>query len=158
MWESFVGISKALHPVSWFRTTSKGTNFDILPDLNGVVKDREMSLVLPAGKRLFLVQLRVIANERKTHRAANGLVTYGGVSANQFDRCAGDASYTAEEDVHCPTVTVTPTLHFALRTKTPTAHEHISRQRIIRWVRALSGGERKRMTITEAMIARAAIG
>ncbi|KAI9009602.1 ABC-2 type transporter-domain-containing protein [Gaertneriomyces semiglobifer] len=182
MWESFVGIGKALNPVSWFRTTSKGTDFDILHDLSGVVKDGEMVLVLGRPGSGCSTFLRVIANERKSYRAVKGVVTYGGVPANQFDRYAGEAIYTAEEDVHYPTLTVKQTLHFALRTKTPSARmpeqsRRNFRQKVVymltnmfgltkqintlvgnEWVRGLSGGERKRMTITEAMTARAAIG
>ena len=45
-----------------------------------------------------------------------GDVTYGGIPAKQFERYMGDTIYTAEEDVHFPTLTVRQTLTAALTT------------------------------------------
>ncbi|KNC96342.1 uncharacterized protein SPPG_08243 [Spizellomyces punctatus DAOM BR117] len=172
---------KALNPLSWFRKEQKGTDFDILHELNGVVKDGEMLLVLGRPGSGCSSFLRVMANDTKTYKDIQGVITYGGVPASEFGRFAGEAIYTAEEDTHFPTLTVKETLHFALKTKTPgkrlpdlTRREF--RQKVVymltnmfgltkqintlvgnEWVRGLSGGERKRMTITEAMTARAAV-
>lgn len=51
---------------------------------------------------------------------------YGGLSAKKFEQFKGDTIYTAEEDVHFPTLTVRQTLKAALECKTPSrgAREH----------------------------------
>ncbi|KAI8908139.1 ABC transporter G family protein [Powellomyces hirtus] len=179
--DTAVNVIKALNPLSWFRKQSKGTDFDILHDLSGVVKDGEMLLVLGRPGSGCSTFLRVLANERKSYKAIEGVVTYGGVPASDFDRYSGETIYTAEEDVHFPTLTVKQSLHFALKTKTPGKRlpeqtQQEFRRRLVymltnmfgltkqidtlvgnEWIRGLSGGERKRMTLTEALTARAAI-
>lgn len=179
--DAFFTVVKAFNPIRWFKKEERGTDFDILHDLTGFVKDGEMLLVLGRPGSGCSTFLRVVANERKTYKDIHGIVTYGGVPATEFDRFAGEAIYTAEEDVHFPTLTVKQTLHFSLKTKTPGTRVPEQTRRNFRqevvymltnmfgltkqintlvgneWVRGLSGGERKRMTITEAMSARAAI-
>ncbi|KAJ3158106.1 hypothetical protein HDU86_003058 [Geranomyces michiganensis] len=179
--DTAVNLVKALNPLSWFSTQSKGTDFDIIHDVSGVVRDGEMLLVLGRPGSGCSTLLRVIANERKSYKAIEGVVTYGGVPASDFGRYSGETIYTAEEDVHFPTLTVKQSLHFALKTKTPGKRipdlkKQDFRRRMVlmltnmfgltkqiqtfvgnEWVRGLSGGERKRMTLSEAMTARAAI-
>jgi hypothetical protein len=48
-----------------------------------------------------------------------GDITYGGIAANNFERYQGETIYTAEEDVHFPTLTVRQTLMAALKCKAP---------------------------------------
>ncbi|KAJ3165711.1 hypothetical protein HDU88_003904 [Geranomyces variabilis] len=179
--DTAANLVKALNPLRWFSTQSKGTDFDILHDVNGVVRDGEMLLVLGRPGSGCSTLLRVIANERKSYKAIEGIVTYGGVPASDFGRYSGETIYTAEEDVHFPTLTVKQSLHFALKTKTPGKRipdlkkQDFRRRMVVmltnmfgltkqmetlvgnEWVRGLSGGERKRMTLSEAMTARAAI-
>eukprot|EP00026_Physarum_polycephalum_P000517 Phypoly_transcript_00518.p1 GENE.Phypoly_transcript_00518~~Phypoly_transcript_00518.p1 ORF type:complete len:1364 (+),score=213.76 Phypoly_transcript_00518:489-4580(+) len=181
MWTPFEKLGHFLNPRNWFRRTPQGTDFDILHSLTGFCKDGEMLLVLGrpgAGCSTFL---RVIANQRDTYKAVTGKVTYGGIPANKFERYLGDSCYTAEEDVHFPTLTVKETLMCALKCKSPHKRpEHITRQDFMdgilnmllqmfglknqidtqvgnEWIRGLSGGERKRLTIAEAMTGRACI-
>ncbi|KAI9012932.1 ABC-2 type transporter-domain-containing protein [Gaertneriomyces semiglobifer] len=180
-WSFFTDLARKANPFSWFRTAQRGTDFNILSDLNGFVKDGEMLLVLGrpgAGCSSFL---RVMANDRAAYKSVWGQVLYGGIPSSEFSSYLGEAIYTAEEDVHFPTLTVKQTLTFALRTKTPGKRvPNTSKERFMRtirylltnltgltkqmhtlvgneFIRGLSGGERKRMTIAEAMTARAAI-
>ncbi|KAJ3022526.1 hypothetical protein HKX48_005943 [Thoreauomyces humboldtii] len=181
MASTLVLLAKALNPLSWFRKASRGTDFDILHEINGFVKDGEMLLVLGRPGSGCSTFLRVAANERKSYKEINGVVTYGGVPAQEFDQYKGEAIYVGEEDVHFPTLTVKQLLHFALKTKTPGTRLPAQTQRDFRqslvhmltnmfgltnqvntlvgneFVRGLSGGERKRATLAEAMTARAAI-
>jgi len=181
LWTPFEELGRILNPLNWFQKVSRGTDFNILNDLTGFVKDGEMLLVLGrpgAGCSTFL---RVIANQRSSYKSVWGQVLYGGIPSSEFDRYSGEAIYTAEEDVHFPTLTVKETLTFALRTKTPgkriallAKKNFTERVRYIltnmfglvkqvdtlvgnEFIRGLSGGERKRMTIAEAMTARSAI-
>ncbi|KAJ3034459.1 hypothetical protein HDV00_005010 [Rhizophlyctis rosea] len=176
LWTSVEWLAQTANPLNWFRKVQRGTDFNILNELTGFVTDGEMLLVLGrpgAGCSTFL---RVIANQRKSYKAIWGQVLYG-----EFDRFSGEAIYTAEEDVHFPTLSVRQTLNFALRTKTPgkrlpstTSRMFIEKIRYMltnmfgltkamdtlvgnEFIRGLSGGERKRMTIAEAMTARSAI-
>ena len=48
-----------------------------------------------------------------------GDITYGGIPAKRFERYMGETIYTAEEDVHFPTLTVRQTLTAALKCKVP---------------------------------------
>ncbi|RKO84278.1 P-loop containing nucleoside triphosphate hydrolase protein, partial [Blyttiomyces helicus] len=148
----------------------------------GYVKEGEMLLVLGRPGSGCSTFLRVLANERESYKSVEGTVSYGGIAPDDFKKYSGEVIYTAEEDVHFPTLTVEQTLSFALRTKTPgartteDAHKKDFRKRVgymlanmlglvkqvntlvgNEFIRGLSGGERKRMTIAEAMTARSAI-
>lgn len=171
---------KALWPPSWFMG-KKGTPFNILHDVSAFCKDGEMLLVLGrpgAGCSSFL---RVVANQRAIFLDVNGHVSYGGLDAKDFGRYNGEAIYTPEEDTHFPTLTLKQTLTFALRTKTPGVRLPDESRRQFRhkvmgailnmfglvnqtntmvgneMMPGLSGGERKRTTISEAMVSRGAI-
>eukprot|EP01132_Coremiostelium_polycephalum_P010385 gene10385-12755_t len=125
--------------------------------------------------------LRVISNQRASYVDVTGQVNYGGIPAEKWKRFRGEAIYTPEEDVHFPTLTVRETLDFTLKCKTPGNRLPDEKKRTFRkkvfdlllgmfgivhqadtivgneWVRGLSGGERKRMTITEAMVSASSI-
>jgi len=160
---------------SWFKKTSN-TEFNILSEVSAFCKEGEMLLVLGrpgAGCSSFL---RVVANERSNFLRVNGDVSYGGIPSDEFEKYLGEAIYAPEEDAHYPTLTVRQTLDFALRMKTPGKLGSIDRKKTFRstasdlitrmfgltkqydtmvgneWIRGLSGGERKRMTISEAMV------
>lgn len=79
--------------------------------------------------------LRVISNQRDSYKAVSGIyfnicayssinfiagdVKYGGVAAKDFEQYQGETIYTAEEDIHFPTLTVRQTLTAALKCKIP---------------------------------------
>jgi len=168
-----------LWPGNWFRKA--GSRFDILHDISAFVKDGEMLLVLGrpgAGCSTFL---RLVTNQRSTYLDVTGDILYGGISAKEFERYSGEAIYAPEEDIHYATLTVEKTLDFALKMKTPgnllpEEKKKDFRARVLdgllnmfglvkqkntiagnEFVRGLSGGERKRLTISEAMASQGAI-
>jgi len=170
---------KSLWPPSWFRGET-GTPFDILHEVTGFCKDGEMLLILGRPGAGCSSLLRVIANQRSTFLHVHGDVNYGGIPAEEFDQYTGEAIYIGEEDVHYPTLTVAQTLSFATKMKTPALLPEESqktfRVRLIEtllnmfglrkqidtiagneFIRGLSGGERKRLTISEAMVAKGCI-
>jgi ABC-type multidrug transport system ATPase subunit/ABC-type multidrug transport system permease subunit len=181
LWTPIEAALQTINPLNWFKKQSKGTDFDILHNITGFCKDGEMLLVLGrpgAGCSTFL---RVVANQRDSYKAVSGEVKYGGIQAKEFERFAGETIYTAEEDVHFPTLTVRQTLTAALKCKAPAKRANNQTRTMFmdrvmnmllqifgltkqidtlvgnEWIRGLSGGERKRLTIAEAMTARAAI-
>ncbi|KAK9762438.1 hypothetical protein K7432_011818, partial [Basidiobolus ranarum] len=177
----FKAIGKLLNPLGWCKEGRKGTKFDIIHNVTGYCPEGEMLLVLGRPGSGCSSLLRVLANSRQGFLNIIGDVKFGGISAENFGKYLGEAIYCMEEDAHYPELTVKETLGFALKMKTPARRlPGISRKDFQEdfmntllkifglkkqentlvgnaWVRGLSGGERKRMTISEAMTARSAI-
>ena len=178
--------SWALAPVRLvMRTFSlgpKGKETSILQDFRGVVKPGEMVLVLGRPGAGCTTFLKVIANQRFGYTSIDGEVLYGPFTSNEFEkRYRGEAVYCQEDDIHHPTLTVSQTLGFALDTKVPGKRpggisardfkdkvvdmllrmfniEH-TKNTIVGdpYVRGISGGERKRVSIAEMMITGSAV-
>ncbi|KAG1471509.1 hypothetical protein G6F56_002082 [Rhizopus delemar] len=154
----------------------------ILQGLTGCCRDGEMLLVLGrpgAGCTSFL---KIIANMRDSYTHIGGDVNYGGIDPDTFaKKYRGQVCYNEEEDQHYPTLTTKQTLEFALRTKTPgrripgeSKADFVDRILYLlgsmlgltkqmhtmvgnAFVRGLSGGERKRLSIAEQMTTRSTI-
>lgn len=160
----------------------KGKEFDILNNFRGVAKPGEMVLVLGRPGSGCTTFLKVIANQRYGYTGIDGEVLYGPFDAATFEkRYRGEAVYNQEDDVHHPTLTVGQTLGFALDTKTPGKRpaglsKSEFKNKVIRlllkmfniehtintvvgnpFMRGVSGGERKRVSIAEMMITRATV-
>lgn len=126
--------------------------------------------------------LKVIANLRESYTHIGGEVNYGGIDPETFaKRYRGQVCYNEEEDQHYPTLTTKQTLQFALRTKTPgkrvpgeSKTDFVDRILYLlgsmlglkkqmntmvgnAFIRGLSGGERKRLSIAEQMTTRSTI-
>ncbi|PSK42723.1 ABC transporter G family member 21 [Elsinoe australis] len=166
----------------WLGLQSQGPTVDILKSFRGVVKPGEMVLVLGKPGSGCTSFLKVISNQRYGYTAVDGEVLYGPFDADTFEkRYRGEAVYCQEDDVHHATLTVGQTLKFALETKVPgkrpaglSANELRDRvcDMLLRmfniehtkntvvgdaYVRGVSGGERKRVSIAEAMVTGAAV-
>ncbi|CAO3645884.1 unnamed protein product [Mucor fragilis] len=171
-------ISNILSVVQFWKffQKSNASTKVIIDNLSGCCKDGEMLLVLGrpgAGCTSFL---KVIANMRDSYTHIGGDVSYGGIDPKTFaERFRGQVCYNEEEDQHYPTLTTKQTLQFALRTKTPgkripgeTKSDFVDRVLYMlgnmlgltkqmntmvgnAFVRGLSGGERKRLSIAEQM-------
>ena len=160
----------------------KGKEFDILRDFRGVVKPGEMVLVLGKPSSGCTTFLKVIANQRFGYTRINGEVKYGPFDAKTFsEKYRGEAVYNQEDDIHHPTLTVGQTLGFALDTKTPGKRpggiskaefkkkvidlllkmfniEHTLNTIVGNpYMRGVSGGERKRVSIAEMMTTSATV-
>ncbi|KAI8143007.1 ABC-2 type transporter-domain-containing protein [Fennellomyces sp. T-0311] len=159
-----------------------GSKKTILHTMSGFVKDGEMLLVLGRPGAGCTTLLKVLSNIRSPYTKVDGDVSYGGINpVTFFKHYRGQVIYNDEEDQHYPTLTVRETLEFSLRTKTPgnrlpneTKSEFI--EKIIFMlgnmlglskkmnttvgngvIRGLSGGERKRLSIAEAMTTQSSI-
>ncbi|KAI9826621.1 MAG: hypothetical protein M1832_006217 [Thelocarpon impressellum] len=154
----------------------------LLNDFTGCVKPGEMLLVLGRPGSGCSTFLKVIGNQRFGYEDVAGDVVYGGTDAKTMARdYRGEVLYNPEDDLHYATLTVRQTLEFALKTRTPgkaSRQEGETRGQYVQeflrvvsklfWiehtlatkvgnalVRGVSGGEKKRVSIAEAMITKA---
>ncbi|KIW13500.1 hypothetical protein PV08_08688 [Exophiala spinifera] len=160
----------------------KGREFNILKDFRGVAKPGEMVLVLGRPGSGCTTFLKVIANQRFGYTGIDGEVLYGPFNSSTFAKLyRGEAVYNQEDDIHHPTLTVGQTLGFALDTKTPGKRplgmsKAEFKDRVIhlllkmfniehtintivgnQFMRGVSGGERKRVSIAEMMVTGATV-
>jgi len=160
----------------------KGREFSILRNFWGVAKPGEMVLVLGRPGSGCTTFLKAIANQRFGYTGIDGEVLYGPYPSKTFEkRYRGEAVYNGEDDIHNPTLTVGQTLGFALDVKTPGKRpsgmskgefkkkvvdlllkmfniEHTMNTIVGNpFVRGVSGGERKRVSIAEMMVTSACI-
>ncbi|KAL5347903.1 Multidrug resistance protein [Pseudogymnoascus australis] len=154
---------------------------EILRGLDGIVKAGEMLVVLGPPGSGCTTFLKTISGE--THGFSvddRSHLNYQGISAKQMqNEFRGEAIYTAENDVHFPMLTVGQTLYFAARARAPreipggiskdiyaqhmrdvvmatfgilhTMDTNVGND----FVRGVSGGERKRVSIAEVMLSQA---
>ncbi|KAG6000801.1 hypothetical protein E4U43_001501 [Claviceps pusilla] len=157
---------------------------ELISDFNGCVRPGELLLVLGRPGSGCSTFLKAFCNQRSGFVAVDGDVTYGGTSSDDMARnFRGDIIYNPEDDLHYATLSVKRTLSFALQMRTPGKESRLegeSRDDYVReflrvvtklfwiehtlgtkvgneFVRGVSGGERKRVSIAEAMIARASV-
>ena len=157
---------------------NKQRRVDILQNLEGVVHSGEMLAVLgPPGSGCSTF-LKTIAGDTHGFHIDNGSeLNYSGIRPEEMRTSfRGEAIYTAEVDHHFAHLTVGDTLYFAARARCPknipegiTRHEYAEHLRDVTmamfgilhtkntrvgddFVRGVSGGERKRVTIAEAAL------
>ena len=154
---------------------------DILRNFDGLIRAGEMLVVLgPPGSGCSTF-LKTIAGETYGYEISEeSSINYQGIGFEQMHTdFRGEAIYTAEQDVHFPILTVGDTLYFAARARAPknipggvskdTLAKHLRdvvmaafgiRHTINTkvgndFIRGVSGGERKRVSIAEATLSHA---
>lgn len=155
---------------------------DILSGFNGVVRPGEMLLVLGSPGSGCTTFLKILANQRQTYHEVRGEVFYHSVNPEEMQaHYRGDIQFIPEDDVHFPTLTVEQTLRFAAKTRTPQTRvagtsrknhiDHITNTLMTvlglnhcrdtkigdATIRGISGGEKKRVSIAEALASRGLI-
>ncbi|KAL2824234.1 ABC-2 type transporter-domain-containing protein [Aspergillus cavernicola] len=159
----------------------KQRKIDILQSLDGLVEAGEMLVVLgPPGSGCSTFLKTIAGDTHGFYVDKSSSLNYQGVSAKQIGKeFRGEAIYTAEVDVHFPKLTVADTLFFAARARAPryipggaTVNEYAEHMRDVimaifgishtkntivgnDFIRGVSGGERKRVTIAEACLSMA---
>lgn len=148
----------------------------LLQGFSGLAKPGEMVLVLGRPGSGCSTFLKSISGRRGEYLDVKGDVRYSGVEATEWLKMyKGEAAYNPEADTHYATLTVGQTVRFALSTKTPgkrlpeqskdsfvnTVEDLLLRMLNIQhtrdtlvgdeFVRGISGGERKRVSIAEMM-------
>ncbi|PBP22865.1 hypothetical protein BUE80_DR006226 [Diplocarpon rosae] len=154
----------------------------ILNKFTGCIRPGEMLLVLGrpgAGVSTFL---KVMGNQRGGFERVDGKVSYGGESAETMaSKFRSEILYNPEADLHYATLKVKDTLQFALKSRAPAPHSRTdgeTREDYVReffqmstkvfWIehtmdtivgnefkRGVSGGEKKRVSIAEALVTKA---
>ncbi|KAK4126834.1 hypothetical protein N657DRAFT_566035 [Parathielavia appendiculata] len=180
--DAFVDFFDIITPIRRMLGFGKrGVEATLLDNFRGVCKPGEMVLVLGKPGSGCTTFLKTIANQRYGYTAVTGEVLYGPFTHEEFIQYRGEALYNDEDDVHQPTLTVEQTLGFALDVKTPgklpagiTKQEfkekvistllkmfniEHTRNTIVGnpFVRGVSGGERKRVSIAEMLVSNACI-
>ncbi|KAL4769136.1 ABC-2 type transporter-domain-containing protein [Aspergillus nidulans var. acristatus] len=147
----------------------------ILNGLTGQVRPGEMLLVLGRPGSGCTSFLRVLSNDRDSFDEVTGETWYGSMDHTAAKKYRQQIMFNTEDDVHFPTLTVNRTMKFALRNKVPREREEglgekdfVLRERdnILdslgiphtkktlvgnEFVRGVSGGERKRVSLAEVM-------
>ena len=145
-------------------------------DFTGVVRNGEMMLVLGRPGSGCTTFLKAIANKRADYAEVTGEVSYGGIDATkQHARYRGEVNYNPEDDQHLPSLTVWQTLKFSLLNKTKrreTGEINIIVEALLKifgishtrhtlvgneYVRGVSGGERKRVSIAETLATKSTV-
>ncbi|CAI6336236.1 unnamed protein product [Periconia digitata] len=151
---------------------------DILQHVDGLLLPGEQLCVLgPPGSGCSTL-LKTIAGETHGFQVnPDSCINYQGVSAKEMSTTfKGEAIYTAEVDAHFPQLSVGDTLYFAARARAPrqlpeglSSHQYAEHLRDVvmamlgishtvntrvgdEYLRGVSGGERKRVTIAEATL------
>jgi ABC-type multidrug transport system ATPase subunit len=154
----------------------------IIDKSHGCVKPGEMLLVLGRPGAGCTSLLKILANRRLGYAEVDGDVKYGTMDYKQAKQYRGQIVMNTEEELFFPTLTVGQTMDLATRMKIPynipstfsSAKELQEAQRDFllkalgiehtkdtkvgnEYVRGVSGGERKRVSILETMAARATV-
>ncbi|KAL7928573.1 ABC-2 type transporter domain-containing protein [Trichoderma chlorosporum] len=164
-----------------FGKSSGRRRIDILRNCDGVLKSGEMLVVLgPPGSGCSTFLKSIAGETSGIYIDSETDFNYQGISAEEMHSYhRGEAIYTAEVDVHFPMLSVGDTLSFAAMARSPrtlpadvshdefSAHyrdvvmamygiSHTVNTRVgNEYIRGVSGGERKRVTIAEATLSNA---
>lgn len=154
------------------------TKIQILRDFDGLVRSGEMLVVLGRPGSGCSTLLKTIAGETHGYFVdSKSYINYQGIPVDQMHNdFRGECMYQAEVDVHFPQLTVGQTLSFAAQARTPrnripgvTRDMYAEHMRDVvmaifglshtlntkvgnDFIRGVSGGERKRVSIAEAAL------
>ncbi|ORY16214.1 Pyoverdine/dityrosine biosynthesis protein-domain-containing protein [Clohesyomyces aquaticus] len=144
----------------------KKTRIQILKDFDGLVKSGEMLVVLGRPGSGCTTLLKTISGETGGFYVSDDCyLNYQGIPKETMHKdFRGECIYQAENDVHFPQLTVGQTLDFAARARMYAEHlrdvvmtvfglNHTVNTVVGNdFIRGVSGGERKRVSIAEAAI------
>lgn len=154
----------------------------ILDNVHGCVRPGDMLLVLGRPGAGCTTLLKMLANRRNGYAGIEGEVKFGTMDHKEAEQYRGQIVMNSEDDVFFPTLTVQQTIDFATRMKVPAhlpsdAEKPQDFQQKMRdfllesvgishtkdtkvgneYVRGVSGGERKRVSITEVLATRGSV-
>lgn len=159
----------------------KSSTRPILQDSHGCVKPGEMLLVLGRPGSGCTTLLNLLSNRRTGYRTVTGEVKFGNMTSKEAEPYKSQIVMNSEEEIFFPTLTVGQTMDFATRLKVPfnrpegatpvdwagefknflmesmkisyTKDTKVGNE----FVRGVSGGERKRVSIIECMATRGSV-
>ncbi|TVY47802.1 Protein SNQ2 [Lachnellula occidentalis] len=154
----------------------------IIDNSHGCVKPGEMLLVLGRPGSGCTSLLKMLANYRDGYAEVSGDVKFGSMDHKEAKNYRGQIVMNTEDELFFPTLTVGQTIDFATRMKiphhlpsdkeTPEEFQVDTRDFLLKsmgiehtyntkvgneYVRGVSGGERKRVSIIEALASRASV-
>ncbi|KAK3295231.1 brefeldin A resistance protein [Chaetomium fimeti] len=154
----------------------------ILDSSHGCVKPGEMLLVLGRPGSGCTTLLSTLVNRRQGYSSVEGDVHYGSIPAADAGQYHSQIVMNTEEELFFPSLTVDQTMDFATRLKLPfdPAEDSASREKLRKetrdfllesmgishthstklgneFIRGVSGGERKRVSIVECMATRGSV-
>ncbi|KAJ5627890.1 CDR ABC transporter [Penicillium lividum] len=153
----------------------------ILQDSHGCVKPGEMLLVLGRPGSGCTTLLNILSNRRGGFKSVSGEVKFGTMNPDEAELYKGQIVMNSEEEIFFPTLTVGQTMDFATRLKIPfhvpggatpadwagdfkrflmqsMKISHTEETKVgNEFVRGVSGGERKRVSIIECMATRGSV-
>ncbi|CAE7188496.1 hypothetical protein PTNB85_07610 [Pyrenophora teres f. teres] len=154
----------------------------IIDESFGCVKPGEMLLVLGNPGAGCTSLLSVLSNHRLGYAEVNGDVSFGCMSSEEASAYRGQIIMNTEEEIFFPTLTVGATLDFATRmkvpfnlppdTQSPEDYARAYKEFLLKclgiehthdtkvgdaFVRGVSGGERKRVSILECLATRGSV-
>lgn len=158
---------------------SKKQHKHILRNFDGIVKSGELLIVLGRPGSGCSTLLKTMCGElHGLEMDEKSIIHYNGIpQKNMMKEFKGEVIYNQEVDKHFPHLTVGQTLEFAAATRTPTSRPmDMSRKEFVQYItrvvmaivglshtyntkvgndfiRGVSGGERKRVSIAEMMLA-----
>ncbi|CAK9439084.1 uncharacterized protein LODBEIA_P33080 [Lodderomyces beijingensis] len=173
----------ATQGVRFLRKEKESELFNILKHMDAIMKPGELTVVLGRpGSGCSTLLKSIACNTYGFHIGKESQITYDGLSQKDIEQhYRGDVIYSAETDVHFPQLSVGDTLDFAARLRTPQNRgDGVSREAYAKhlasvymatygllhtrhtkvgndFVRGVSGGERKRVSIAEASLSGANI-
>lgn len=172
----------ALEAYQFFKKTDPGKYFDILKSMDAIMKPGELTVVLGRPGSGCSTLLKTISSHTYGFQIGkNSKISYDGLTPKDIENnYRGDVVYSAENDIHFPQLTVGDTLEFAARLRTPQNRGNVDRETYARhmasvyiatyglshtrnskvgndFVRGISGGERKRVSIAEVSLSGANI-
>lgn len=148
----------------------------------GCVKPGEMLLVLGRPGAGCTTLLKMLSNRTSGYAEVDGDIRFGSMSANEAKQYRGQIAMNTEDELFFPTLSVGATMDFATRLKVPAVlpedmgsreefREHF-KDFLLRsmgidhtagtkvgneYVRGVSGGERKRVSIIETLVTQASV-
>jgi ATP-binding cassette subfamily G (WHITE) protein 2 (SNQ2) len=160
----------------FFTSRNSATHRAIISNMSGVVRGGEMVLVLGTPGSGCSTFLRTLGNQHSNFTKVEGFLSFSGLSSDEVTKSyRGEVAYVPEEDEHVPMLTVRQTLSFVLKSKVPQRyHDEIpdyldmygrvfSMSHVLDtpigndYIRGISGGERKRVSIMETLAVDAAV-
>lgn len=165
-----------------FRKKDPSRYFDILKSMDAIMRPGEVTVVLGRPGSGCSTLLKTISSHTYGFQVGEeSKISYDGMTPKDIERLhRGDVVYSAETDVHFPQLSVGDTLEFAARLRTPQNRGNVDRETYAKhmasvymatyglshtrntkvgndFVRGVSGGERKRVSIAEVSLSGANI-
>ncbi|KAF7594854.1 hypothetical protein BBP40_008184 [Aspergillus hancockii] len=156
---------------SWF-DQGKEPSRKLLHDFRGHLAAKELLMVIGRPGSGCTTFLKAISHMHAEYKSTTGSLSYGGVEADfQGPTAPLETTFCAEEDIHFPSLTVEETLRFAVNSRfsnvMSSAEVHSTVVNLSRLfgidgilstkvgneqLRGVSGGERKRVSLAEALV------